>query len=83
MVKNTEIETVDSEAIGGIGTEVETEDSEAILDREKCTRQYVLTVHRNVRFLLSQLRESRFIAETVSRSTKSFEYLKWISLLKG
>ena len=74
MEKNTEIEKVDLEA-----TEIDLEVEEAVdlevtLVREKCTRQYVLTAHRNARCLLSLPRESLFIAGTVFRSIKDSEY---------
>lgn len=45
--------------------------AEAALGLEKCTRQYVPTVARNVKYHSSQLKESQFTAGTATRNTRS------------
>jgi hypothetical protein len=52
--------------------ETEAADLEGTLVLEKCTKLFVLTVAKNVKFLSSQQKENQFIVKTVIKIIKSF-----------
>jgi hypothetical protein len=60
-----------------------TEDLEEISTaQEKCTKQFVLIVNRNAKFLLNQQKANQFSAENVSlKSQKHLEDSNFLSFL--
>jgi hypothetical protein len=50
----------------------EAADLEGTLVLEKCTKLFVLTVAKNVKFLSSQQKVNQFIVKTVTKIIKSF-----------
>jgi len=73
MVQETEAasEAVLEAAVSGEEAAV----SEEILDLEKCIKLFVLSVARNVKFLLSLQKESLFFARIALERKEDFDFL--------
>jgi len=50
--------------------------SKEILDLEKCTKQFVQTAVKTVKYLSNQRKDDQFIAEIVIRNTDQLETSK-------
>ena len=50
------------------------EETISIAVQEKCIKQFVLTVRKNVKFLSNQQKVSQYIAEIALLTTKSFSF---------